>query len=252
MKKHLPKSFLQSTAVATPCLLAVVLASNASAASLLIVNPSFEADTPGSSGASAVLGASGWTITSAGTSGNGDWFTTTAGLTHSSIDPDAAAEGSNWLSGNRLAGGFGSTSDPATIVQLVDISADSSLVDQGTATVNLDFMFSDSDPADLGLVNITFYSDIAGTSELLGTSLTTGVITPTAADGTGNAPWAARSLSGAVPATARSLQIEIVNDRTSGSAGNTHFDAFTGSIIPEPSVALLGGLGLFSLLRRKR
>jgi hypothetical protein len=232
-----------------------LLATTAHSATLAIVNPGFETDTPGTSGATAVLGASGWTITTAGTVGSGgagDWFTTTTGLTDSTIDPDSAAEGNNWLSANRLAGGSTSSSDPAKIVQLIDISGDSALVDLGNATVSLDFMFSDSDPADDGYVNITFYSDLAGTISI-GSSLTTGIIAQSAASGTLVAPWAARNLSGAVPALARSLMIEIVNDRTSGSAGNTHYDAFSGAIaIPEPSAALLGIFGFLGLLRRRR
>jgi hypothetical protein len=202
------------------------------AAPLTIVNPSFEADTPGVSGATAVLGATGWTITTAGTTGSGgagDWFTTTTGLTDSNIDPDTAATGANWLSSNRLAGGSTSSSNPSRIVQLIDISGDSALVDTGTATVSLNFMFADNDPADTGAVNITFYSDVAGTTPI-GSTLNTGTIAPTATTGNTPAPWAARNLSGGVPALARSLRIEIVNARSSGSAGNTHYDDFSGAI----------------------
>jgi hypothetical protein len=227
-----------------------LLASHASAAALVIVNPSFETDT------GPVLGASGWTITTAGTVGSGgatDWVTTTAGAGASINDPLAAASGNNWLSSNRLAlaPDGTSSSDPARIVQLIDISGDSTTIDLGTATVTLDFMFSDSDQNDNGFVNIYFYSDVAGTTSV-GSSITTGIIAPTAANGTADAPWASRNLSGAVPALTRSLRIEIVNDRLSGSAGNTHFDDFSGSIIPEPGAALLGSLGMLALLRRRR
>ena len=234
-------------------LLAVPLSSNAGL--LNIQNAGFETDTPGTSGATAVLGATGWTITTAGTVGSGgagDWFTTRDGLTDSVIDPDTAAVGVNWLSANRLAGGSTSSSDPARIVQLIDISADSAMIDLGTATVNLGFMFADNDPADNGYVNIYFYSDVTGTTSI-GTSLTTGIIDPTASDGSSVAPWAARSLSGVVPELARSLLIEIVNDRTGGSAGNTHFDDFSGSVIPEPAtlglVAIFGS-AIFMIRRR--
>jgi len=219
----------------SPCLLVLIL-NSATAAPLAIVNPSFEADTPGTSGATAVLGATGWTITTVGTIGSGgagDWFTTTSGLTDSNIDPDTAAAGANWLSSNRLAGGSTSSSDPARIAQLIDISGDSALVDLG-ATVSLNFMFADNDPADIGIVNITFYSDVAGTTPI-GFPLTTGTIAQPAATANTPAAWVARNLSGDVPALARSLRIEIVNDRTSGSAGNTHYDAFSGEIIAADS-----------------
>ncbi len=233
MKTHFSTSSWQGrpAILLSPCLLVLVL-NSAMAAPLTIVNPSFETDTPGPSEATAVLGATGWTITTAGTTGSGgagDWFTSTTGLTDSTIDPDTASDGANWLSSNRLAGGSTSSSNPARIVQLIDISGDSALVDTGTATVSLNFMFADNDPADNGTVNITFYSDVAGTLPI-GSSLTTGTIAPTATTGTGPAPWGARNLSGEVPALARSLQIEIVNARTSGSAGNTHYDDFSGAI----------------------
>lgn len=225
--------------------------SSVHAASLLIVNPSFESDTPGSSGATAVYGATGWTIT---TGGAGDWFTTTAGLADSAVDPDAAADGNNWLSSNRLAGGAGNgtASDPARIVQLIDISGDAGLIDSGTATISLGFSFADNDPNDDGIINITFFSDVSGTTPI-GTSLTTGVIAETGGGFNLPANWAARALNGSVPALARSLQIEIVNDRASGSAGNTHFDNFAGAIVPEPSsgILLLGGLGMLTAFRRR-
>jgi hypothetical protein len=212
------------------------------AGTLAITNAGFETDS------APVVGATGWTITSGGT----DWFTTTTGMPDSSVDPAAAAEGENWLSGNRLVAGAGSSSNPQNIVQLVDISADAALVDLGTATVILDFMFADNDSYDTGTVNITFFSDVAGTT-LIGTSLSTGAMAPTGpeAGSTARAPWEARSLSGAVPALARALEIEIVNVRSNGSAGNTHFDAFSGSIVPEPATLAILGLGAL-LIRRKR
>jgi hypothetical protein len=210
------------------------------ASMLSIANAGFETD------AAPVVGATGWTITSGGT----DWFTTTAGAADSINDPLAAAEGVNWLSGNRLATGAGSSSNPQTIVQLVDISGDAALIDAGNALVTLDFMFSDSDQNDDGTINITFFSDVAGTTAI-GTALTTGIITPTAPDGSERAPWAARNLSGAVPALARSLEIEIYNIRAAGSAGNVHFDDLQGAIVPEPATMALLGLGAVLLRRRK-
>ena len=219
----------------TPCLLALIL-NSAMAAPLSIANPSFETDAPGVSGATAVLGATGWTITTAGITGSGgagDWFTTRDGVTRSAVDPIAASDGTNWLSSNRLAGGSTSSSNPSRIVQLIDISGDSAVIDLG-ATVSLDFMYADNDPADLGSVNITFYSDVAGTTQI-GSTLGTGTLVRTASDGTSPAPWAVRNLSGDVPAFARSLRIEIVNSRTGGTAGNTHYDSFSGEIIAADS-----------------
>ncbi|TWT72833.1 hypothetical protein Pla123a_41340 [Posidoniimonas polymericola] len=202
------------------------------ASTLTILNAGFESDT------APAVGATGWTITSGGT----DWFTTTAGQPDSSNDPDAAAEGANWLSGNRLATGAGSSSNPQVIEQLVDISADAALVDSGAARLSLSFMFSDSDPNDDGEIKALFYSDIAGISPLAG-DLASGVLAPTAPDNTAMAPWDIRNLVGVVPTGARSVKIELVNTRASGSAGNVHFDDFSGAIVPEPTAAMLIAFG---------
>ena len=141
-------------ALAMPVILGLGVGS-AAAGPLSIVNPGFETDT------AVALGATGWTITSGGV---GDWFTTTTNKPDSSVDPAAAAEGINWLSGNRLAGGAGSSANPQTIVQLIDISVDSVLIDAGSAVVSLDWQFADNDSYDSGTVNISFFSDVAGTT----------------------------------------------------------------------------------------
>lgn len=225
-----------------------LLTSHASAASLLIVNPGFETGTAPSAGAP------GWTVT---TTGGYGYFTTTETVAgtpgRSPIDPLVAAEGNNWLSGNRLATGQASsgTAGTQTIFQLVNISSDAALIDGG-ATVNLDWQYADNDPADTGSVTISFFSDVAGTTPI-GTALTTGSLARTLLDGTSPAPWAAASLSGSVPVGARSLSIQLQTVRASGTAGNIHFDDFSGAIaIPEPSAALLGAFGLIGLLRRRR
>lgn len=186
-----------------------------------IANSGFESD------AAPMLGATGWTITSGGT----DWFTTTAGQPDSVLDPVAAAEGVNWLSGNRLATGAASSSNPQVVSQLVDISAESALVDAGTAHLNLEFQFADNDPNDEATVTIAFFSDVAGTVPV-GTPLTSGVIAQTP-DGNQNTPaeWAYRNLAGIVPASARSFEVVIENTRLGGtSAGNVHFDDFNATV----------------------
>ena len=223
-------------------LLVSLLSMAAPTFALTITNAGFETDT------AVALGATGWTITSGGV---GDWFTTTTGKPDSTVDPDAASEGVNWLSGNRLAGGAASSANPQVIVQLIDISSDATLIDSGTGWVTLDFMFADNDPLDDATVNITFFSDVAGTTPI-GTSLTTGIIAETGGGYNLPANWVAENLSGAVPTLARSLEIEIYNNRTGGSAGNVHFDDLSGSIVPEPATMMLLGLGSLALIRLKR
>lgn len=212
----------------------LAMCSTIKAGTLNIANAGFEADT------APAVGASGWTITSGGT----DWFTTTAGQPDSAVDPDTAFEGSNWLSGNRLAAGAGSSSNPQLIEQLIDISAESSLIDTGNAGLELGFAFADNDQNDNATVNVRFYSDAVGASEIVGSDLTTGVIAETGGEFNTPAPWDQRSLSGTVPIGARSLAIELRIDRLSGSAGNVHFDDFSGELIPEPSTVVLVGFGI--------
>ncbi len=218
-------------------------AGSAFAAPLSINNAGFETDVAPTDGAT------GWTINSGGT----DWFTSTAGAPDSAVDPDAAAEGVNWLSSNRLVTGAGSSNDPQVISQLVDITADAALIASGGAFVSLDFMFADNDGNDEGTVNINFFSDLAGTASV-GTGLTTGVLADTGPLDNTPAPWVAQNLTGAVPVGAQSMLIEIVNARTGGgSAGNTHFDALRGEItdVPEPASLLVLGLSGLAVLGRR-
>lgn len=225
--------------------IAVTLSQSAFAGAISIVNPGFETD------AAPAVGATGWTTTSGGT----DWFIADGNQADSVNDPSAAAEGVNWLSSNRLVAGAGSSNNPHVLQQLVDISSDASLIDTGFAQLSLTFQFSDSDSNDTGVVNVAFFSDVAGASLIGGSELTTGNILETAVNGTADAPWDLRGLSGAVPVGARSMTIEIVNNRAGGSAGNTHFDDFQGSIdIPEPSSVVLLALGGWALMdgRRRR
>ncbi|TWT94012.1 hypothetical protein Pla108_37230 [Botrimarina colliarenosi] len=220
----------------TVAALSIAVCSAAMAGSLSIVNPGFEVDV------APATGATGWTITSGGT----DWFVADGNQADSSNDPSAAFEGSNWLSGNRLVNGASSSSNPQTIEQLIDISTEAALIDAGSASVDLSFQFSDSDQNDDSTVNISFFSDVAGTSPL-GAVLTSNVLEPTAADGVADAPWALRELSGAIPVGTRSMSLELVIQRSAGSAGNTHFDDFRGSIVPEPAATSLISLAIVSL-----
>lgn len=48
------------------------------------------------------------------------------------------------------------------------------------------------------------------------------------------------------------VYFRIVLDGATGTSGNNRFDNITVEGVPEPSVALLGGLGLLGLLRRRR
>lgn len=49
-----------------------------------------------------------------------------------------------------------------------------------------------------------------------------------------------------------SVYFRIVLDGATGSTGNNRFDNITFEGVPEPSIALLGGLGFLGLLRRRR
>jgi hypothetical protein len=221
-----------------------LMATSAHSAALAIANAGFETDS------APIAGATGWTVT---TTGGYGFFTTTTGAPDSAVDPDNAFEGVNWLSGNRLATGQATSGNAGAqrINQLIDISGDAALIDSG-AVVDLSFRFADNDGNDSGFVTINYFSDVSGTTPI-GSALTTGTL-PEAGGGFNlPATWQAGSLSGTVPVGARSLSIVVGIDRISGSAGNVHFDDFSGAIaVPEPSAALLGLLGAFGLVRRRR
>jgi hypothetical protein len=96
-------------------------------------------------------------------------------------------------------------------------------------------------------LTVTLFYGSDPTTNAIG-SFSTGALTQGGSGG-----WT-QYTSGSIAATGGSigqtLGIKVVSDGPAGSFGN--FDEIQVNVIPEPSAALLGGLGMFALLRRRR
>lgn len=214
-------------------LLALTL--SASGATLALVNGGFDTGTAGSSSIA------GWTTTAGAT---GFWLAST------SAEAPVPESGALYLSANRQVGGAASQPLSSTLSQMVALDPTNlALVAGGSAQINLAFYYADYDPADEGRVTLTFLDSSLAT---IGTPLTTGVLAGGSIGGSG---WMAAGINnGAVPLGTESVRIDIITQRivSTTSITNLAFDSFSAEIIPEPSTALLGGLGLLGLLRRRR
>jgi hypothetical protein len=95
-------------------------------------------------------------------------------------------------------------------------------------------------------LTVTLFYGSDPTTNAIG-SFSTGALTQT------NTTWT-QYTSGSIAATAGSigqkLGLKVVSDGATNSYGN--FDEIAVNVIPEPSAALLGGLGMLALLRRRR
>jgi hypothetical protein len=69
---------------------------------------------------------------------------------------------------------------------------------------------------------------------------------------TGIRVWTESSQSGLVPVGTRQLEIEIDSRRNAFNSSDAYIDNITFSLVPEPSVSLLAGIGGLSLLARRR
>lgn len=74
-------------------------------------------------------------------------------------------------------------------------------------------------------------------------------VNPTTADGSGNTPYVAATTIGTDAVTISSVSLR---QGTAANAPGLVIDNLSVAIVPEPSTALLGGLGLLALLRRRR
>lgn len=217
----------------------VLAAGSSHAATIAITNGSFET---GSVGSSTIAG---WTTTAGAT---GFWLTNVAG---SPTDPTSPHGGLLYLSANRLSGGAASQPASTTLSQTVSLSAASSEIVSGSATVNFSVWYNDNDTADGGQVNITF---LDGSAAVIGSVLSLGnaAADATAIPGTAAGVWDLRTLTGSVPVGAVSARIDLISNRYGFSATNIAFDDLSMTVIPEPSAALLCALAPLGLALRRR
>jgi hypothetical protein len=130
----------------------------------------------------------------------------------------------------------------------------------------------DAATADIVATRLQFFSSTDGTGTALQTILldrgaltnqiTTAdkLINPGGANNTASESdtdyWALYEFTGFVPATALSLTVDFVASPSQTINGGTYRDWYADQvvvdIVPEPSAALLGGIGMLALLRRRR
>jgi hypothetical protein len=237
MNKHASKLLSLICGVA----LAITSVASLDAAGLNFLNADF------GTGATAFPGADNWII---GQGAGLNEFYTTDGLSASGQglsggDPNTGASGdfnSHFLTANRLAGDDSANPTSSLARQLVAIPAsDIALVDANDAQVSLEFFYNAWDTVgggDIAGATVEFFSDLAGTTSL--GSITTGDLrlTPTEV-------WVPKNLKGQVPASTRSLEIQLMARRATASATNVQFDDLSGVI--EQYVAPPGPLPNFPL-----
>lgn len=182
----------------------------------LVQNGGFEAGAGGNG--SIVVGAPGWTTLGFATVVTWD---TGAGFP-GPFDPGPADRGANFASG-----GPGNSS--SALAQVIDVSGDAALIDSGSASFVLSGWlggyFNQDDHATLG---VQFFSE---SSELLGAA---SVVGPLAADREGLTGLLQRSVSGAVPALARSARVTLSFQRVAGDFNDGYADGI-GFVLRSPA-----------------
>jgi hypothetical protein len=219
---------------------------------LSIVNGGFE--DPVVTGGAGQPASTGWAF--ANGSPNQDWWTT-AGVGLSPSDPVSGALGTaQFLTGNRLApdpDDAGTASDPpvSTVVQLVDLSSEASMIAAGNGGVVVEFYYQQWDavvtpgttpsPANAGQiptagdfldVMIEFFDDMNKSNSLGVIRGDTLAITAFNNDG-----WTQASVSSSIPIGTGAFEIQLSNYRGTGSAANVHIDEVKAFVTTD---ALLG------------
>lgn len=192
-----------------------------SAQTLNLVNGDFEADTPVTSQPT------GWTLS------QGKVYVT-AGSNLSPIDPTVAYSGDSFVTMNRLADGdsFPDAAQTMGMLQTVNVSAFSSMIDVGDRYVDLSFAYNAADPSDNGLVSIGFMDGA-------GVPLGNDAVFQTTSQPTPNNLWATHTLYGQVPIGTREIQFSLSSERVSGgigSARNVSFDSLRAALVDAPEI----------------
>jgi hypothetical protein len=197
-----------------------------------IVNPGFEIGT----GGQAV--STGWTTAA----GVGPMFIVDPSIVPilEGIDPNSAFEGTQFLTGNRNAGGY-PTNQSMGVFQDVDLTPYSSEINAGMRAIDLSFAYNDADGADNGIVSFGFFD---GGSNAIGSVYSF----ETDSAPTGGGAWATRTLSGEVPIGAATMRLTLLaNQGTGGTLRNINYDAITANLVdapppPSPSGIVNGNL----------
>ncbi|MFN0129984.1 MAG: PEP-CTERM sorting domain-containing protein [Verrucomicrobiales bacterium] len=164
--------------------------------------------------------------------------------------------GVNYGHGGGGVGGQISTNDFGPVsVSIVTLELPTGVIDSGLGTYNFYAQFSTYlTQNDYAEITLTFKdganADVGSPVAIGGSAFVTGL-----GSGPSGREWGASSLSGAIPAGARSASILLAETKT---AGGTNIDGYVDNIslnvqpVPEPGTASLLLLGLAGLLRRRR
>lgn len=221
---------------------------------IAIVNGDFEAD-----GADNVAPPLGWTdlsVSDAGGSPPSFW----TGVVDEPSNPTAAEAalapapglGNYFLTTARDSAGEPDQPIDGTLVQTVDLSAFGAAIDAGDQQLFVDFIWASDDHRDTGTFSLHFFGTTDGTGAELGPGYS---VAMDDADDFNFVGWFEESVGGAVPASTRSVTLQIDSTRSGGSASNVWIDNITGEIgaaIPEPSSAILMGLSCMAFFPRRR
>ncbi len=135
----------------------------------------------------------------------------------------------------------------SSALQSIDLSPFNADISVGTQAYTVGALLqnrSDTENADTATAIFTF---LDGESLALGSSV---VFTDLTTDNP--SLWSTYSNTGLIPATAQTLEVEIRSERTGGVSADAYVDNVHFALIPEPSSALLVGLGALLVAAPRR
>jgi len=167
-----------------------------------------------------------------------------------------ASPGLKYAHGGNPAGGNGvtfQTTFNGPTYNLATLGYNSLAIDSGSLTLSLAAQFSTYESQnDYAVVTVQYLDSL---NAAIGTPLAIGssAFVSALSGGTGSRGWGETSLSGVIPAGARSFSISITEAKTpQGAYIDGYVDNVSVIVVPEPSACLLGLAGAVGLLARRQ